>query len=68
MCQVKCRETRGHAELWGAAASGDLPPAGPQWKQKEARPLAFVGTTEVTFGGALRASKDALNDRSRPCP
>ena len=55
------------SELCGAAASGDRPPAGPQWKKKEARPLAFVGTTEVMFGGALCASKDGFTLHAATC-
>ena len=62
------REACGHAELCGSAASGDTPPAGPQWRKKvERRPLAFVAATELAFGGTLCASKDGFTLHAATC-
>jgi hypothetical protein len=58
-------EARGHEQLCGSAASGQSPPAGPQWKKKDgSKPLAPVATTVTVFGipsarGVSRAGAEA---------
>ncbi len=62
------QETRGHAELCGSAASGQSPPAGPQWKKKEgSKPLAHVATTATVLEGSQCASKDGFTLHAATC-
>jgi hypothetical protein len=61
-------EARGHEQLCGSAASGQSPPAGPQWKKKEgSKPLAHVAPTGTVFAGALCAAKDGFTLHAATC-
>ena len=61
-------EARGHEQLCGSAASGQSPPAGPQWKKEGgSKPLAHVATTATVFSGALCAAKDGFTLHAASC-